>query len=79
VSTLVPLVSIVAGIALIVFRRRMAEQSDNWNRWVLGRWPWAKWYIGPKAMRASMIVHVMVGIAFILIGALGLLGVVRFK
>ena len=55
---------ILFGLFLIVTRHLSAELHERWNQ----RLRWTRWATGAKAMRASRIANVAVGIGLIALG-----------
>ena len=55
---------IAFGVFLILAREWSAELHERWNQ----KFAWTRWATGPKAMRASRIANVAVGIGLIPLG-----------
>jgi hypothetical protein len=55
---------VLFGVFLILTREWSAELHERWNQ----KFCWTRWATGPRAMRASRIANVLVGIGLIVLG-----------
>jgi hypothetical protein len=55
---------VLFGVCLIVSREWSAQLHERWN----SKFRWTRWATGPKAMDASRIANVIVGIVLIVAG-----------
>ena len=69
------LLLVAFGIVLIMTREWSAELHEKLNR----QFSWTRWATGPKAMQASRICNVVVGIGLILYGLAWGLGALAFS
>jgi len=64
ILTTVAVILIASGVFLLLTRQWSAQLHERWNQ----KFSWTRWATGPKAMQASRIANVVVGIALIMIG-----------
>jgi hypothetical protein len=55
---------ILIGVFLLATPTWSAELHERWNQ----KLPWTRWATGPKAMRASKIANVLVGLGLVALG-----------
>jgi hypothetical protein len=60
---------VVFGAFLLFTRQWSAQFHERWN----SRFRWTQWATGPKAMQASRIANVIVGVGLIALGSMMLI------
>jgi hypothetical protein len=55
---------VLFGVFLVLTSNWSAELHERWNQ----KFAWTRWATGPRAMRASRIANVVVGIGLMAIG-----------
>jgi hypothetical protein len=61
---------IAFGVVLLFTREWSAQLHEGWN----SKFRWTQWATGPKAMQASRVANVVVGVALITLGLVFLTG-----
>jgi hypothetical protein len=61
---------IAFGIVLLFTREWSAQFHERWN----SKFQWTQWATGPKAMQASRVANVVVGVGLIALGLIFLTG-----
>jgi hypothetical protein len=66
-------IAVVAGICIIVARKRLARESMAFQNKVF------KFHFGEKEVKASEFVVIVSGVGFIVLGALAMLNIVKWS